>query len=113
MLYELSSDEFDFETRMRTNESYYSKFVFDYFFEVQKSLVNPDNESDWTRKIFMCDVLIDYAWEMLNTNIWVFVHDCWRLLYAFATLYKILCIKLKNDTTESDEIVKLCDLGRF
>lgn len=63
----------------------------------------------------MCEVLVDYSWEFLNTNIWVFVEDKWRWLYAYATLYKIILLKLdpyesmKEDFEE--KIVKLCDLG--
>lgn len=62
----------------------------------------------------MCDVLIDYSWEFLNTNLWYFVDDMWRLVYAYATLYKIILLKL-NQTDQDDEferkIIKLCDLG--
>lgn len=66
--------------------------------------------------LFVCDILIDYSWEFLNTNVWVFVNDVWRLVYAYATLYKTIILKL-NQTLDDDDfeqkIVKLCDLGNI
>lgn len=86
---------------------------------------NELNLNDNNKAIFICDVLIDYTWEMLNTNIWVFVDDVWRLLYAYSTLFKAIFLKKKfgliaNSCKTNEErdkfnqdIIKLCDLGFF
>lgn len=63
----------------------------------------------------LCEALIDFSWEMLNTNLWVFVDEHWRYVYAYATLYKILLIqmnpRIRSNSCVSDEITKLCDMG--
>nr|QDF21456.1 lysine-specific demethylase 8 [Brachionus koreanus] len=73
------------------------------------------------KALYVCDILIDYSWEMLNTNIWIFVEEKWRLLYAFTTLFKIIFLDMQFAGTGShtdqlidqhkQNIVKLADLG--
>lgn len=73
------------------------------------------------KALYVCDILIDYSWEMLNTNIWIFVEEKWRLLYAFATLNKIIFLSMQFSGTVSQtdhlidqlkqKIIKLADLG--
>lgn len=66
--------------------------------------------------LFQCQTLIDYSWEFLNTNIWTFVENKWRYVYAYATLYKAIFLKYHlnpadEDASSGDKIVKLCDMG--
>lgn len=73
------------------------------------------------KALYVCDILIDYSWEMLNTNIWIFVEEKWRLLYAFTTLYKIIFLgrqfpEIGFQTDQfidhlREKIIKLADLG--
>lgn len=92
---------------------------------VKKNFNDLETNLNCTEKsLFICDVLIDYAWEMLNTNIWVFVDELWRYVYAYATLYKI-CFLIKQEKEKKtnssvlpsnkdefrEQIIKLCDLG--
>ena len=95
--------EIDYENDINRSIQDYSEFVFEYLSDIKRGLLN--NDQDIEEK---ADVLIDYAWEKLNTNLWVFVDKKWRYLYAYSTLYKILCSRNK---LESSEIIKLCDLG--
>jgi lysine-specific demethylase 8 len=105
-------DEADLDFRQKLVKIDFPNFVFDYLDEILNKLLNSSDTIELENLDFMCHVLIDYSWEFLNTNIWVFVDDKWRLLYAYSTLYKILCIK-KRDSKDlnKDKIVKLCDLG--
>jgi hypothetical protein len=107
----LNKDEIDYEKRI--DKSKFPQFVIDYLKEIHSNIVLNDQINCLKETIFMCEVLIDYSWEMLNTNIWVFVDDCWRLLYAHATLYKIICLKIDQSDIDGDKLVKLCDLGNF
>ncbi len=78
----------------------------------KRLLQSDDNKEHF---LFLCDVLVDMSWEMLNTNLWVFVGDQWRLVYGYATLYKIILINTSRKTTRADysgdDLIKLCDLG--
>ena len=59
---------------------------------------------------------------MLNTNLWTFVDDVWRVVYGFGTLYKI-CVCMFSKTCQStiastiemddtdDELIRQADLG--
>ena len=47
---------------------------------------------------------------MLNTNIWIFVDDVWRLIYGYAILYKTIILS-RDLNYSKDELIKLCDLG--
>jgi hypothetical protein len=89
-------------------------FIKDYLYSLRLKL---SNISDATlfgdEALFTAEVLIDYSWEMLNTNIWVFVEDIWRLIYAFSTLYKAIILngKIEKENRKEDDLIKLCDLG--
>jgi len=47
---------------------------------------------------------------MLNTNLWMFVGDHWRIVYGYATLYKIILMNSIQDSKD-EALIKLCDLG--
>ena len=79
-----------------------------YLTDLNQYLTNP-NGGDLDQLLFMADVVLDYAWEQLNTNLWVFVDDHLRLLYGYGTLYKTILVYLKSKSL--DRVVKLCDLG--
>lgn len=97
---DLKPSQIDYKLIPKLNE--YPKFIVEYLSEVYSNL----NDK---KSLQLVEILIDFAWEKLNTNLWVFVDDKWRYLYGFSMLYKVL-IKSKLEYC-SDEIVKLCDLG--
>ena len=81
-----------------------------YLSHISEALLTHDGHpEDIDELLFMADVVIDYAWERLNTNLWVFVDDHLRLLYGYGTLYKALLVHIKSKSLDS--VVKLCDLG--
>jgi hypothetical protein len=104
--FDLTPEDLDYTSRIHASQ--FPHFVAEYLRDIRESALSTNVSSE---SIFMCQVLVDYAWEALNTNIWVFVEDKWRLLYAFATLYKILCMRGVNADMDGDRIVELCDLG--
>ena len=94
--------DYEIDISQSMDANMHPEFVFDYLSEIKRGLLNDEDILD------KVNVLIDYAWEKLNTNLWVFVDKKWRYLYAYSTLYKILC---SRNQLETDEIIKLCDLG--
>ena len=100
-MFNLDSNSIDFTQQIDPKNPYkLPSFVFTYLNSI-KSNLNSDN-------LFLCDVLIDYSWEMLNTNLWCFVDKIWRLIYGYSMLYKVIISKTENKT---DSLIKLCDLG--
>lgn len=80
------------------------------------------NECETSRALFLCEMLVDYSWEMVNTNVWLFVEDVWRLVYGYSLLYKIVLLSFRAVNTKlssneqvkfNDKLTKLCDLGLF
>ncbi|XP_067651696.1 bifunctional peptidase and arginyl-hydroxylase JMJD5-like [Haliotis asinina] len=62
-----------------------------------------------------CEVLLDMAWEKLNTGYWKDVDVNWRYAYTVSSLMKVYCQCLllneqKGDVSLAD-IMKSCDMG--
>ena len=106
----LDSGDINFETRLDQYKDSLPNFVFDYLKSIYSNILD-HNGKDLNEILLLCEVLIDYAWEMLNTNIWVFVEDYWRILYAYAILYKIICIRIDDSGVNENKLIQLCDLG--
>ena len=98
----------DYQIRLSSIESQLPDFVMQYFMKIKSSLENHEIIC-FKRLIFLCDILIDYSWEMMNTNIWLFIDNKWRFIYGYAVLYKIFLLKKKSEN--QIEIIKLCDMG--
>jgi len=113
--FDLGNDMVDYDSTLSSYKSALPTFVLEYFEFLKDNIFNMTNENNFDKLLFTCDVLIDYAWEMLNTNMWVFVDDYWRLIYAYAMLYKIIYKSKQASRVVSDEsnkeLIKLCDLG--
>ena len=82
-------------------------FVKNYFEIIKKEFENNEKKSEL---LILIEILIDFSWEMLNTNIWIFVDDVWRLIYGYAILYKTIILS-RDLNYSKDELIKLCDLG--
>ena len=82
-------------------------FVKNYFEIIKKEFENNQKKSEL---LILIEILIDFSWEMLNTNIWIFVDDVWRLIYGYAILYKTIILS-RDLNYSKDELIKLCDLG--
>jgi lysine-specific demethylase 8 len=68
--------------------------------------------SDYETIFYLSDVVVEYSWEKLNTNLWMCVDDKWRYLYGYATLYKTIGLySMDKVNVNTDELIKLCDLG--
>ena len=88
--FDLRVDDIDFRTRCKhLLVDKVPAYLIDSLERIQQFILQGNNE-DGEDLLFKCEVAIDYAWEMLNTNLWVFVDDTWRLLYGFAMLYNCL-----------------------
>ncbi len=92
-------------------------FVLNYFKQIKDGL-DTNDLCEVKKLIRMSVILIEFSHGMLNTNLWIFVDNIWRLVYGHAVLYKIvlLCkkISLKKAKTYyglQSYIIKLCDLG--
>jgi hypothetical protein len=111
--FDLDENSIDFAQRLEAFKNHLPSFTFEYLNEIKLNLFK--TSVDYERLIFLADVLVDYSWEMLNTNLWTFVEDYWRLLYVHAILYKILLLKLnyeiKNSAYADNDLIKLCDMG--
>jgi hypothetical protein len=82
-------------------------FVNDYFEIIKNEFENHEKQS---KLLTIVEILIDFSWEMLNTNIWIFVDDLWRLIYGYSILYKTIILN-RNASYPKDELIKFCDLG--
>jgi lysine-specific demethylase 8 len=83
----------------------YPDFVLNYLKSIKSNILRSlFNENE-------VEILIDYSWEKLNTNLWVFVDKKWRYLYGYSILYKILGFSLLKEVINVNEIIKLCDMG--
>ena len=74
----------------------------------------------------MCDILLDMAWEKLNTGYWKDVHLDWRRVYTVVSVIKVFCqccllkqeldtdslevADAKNETTTDVKIENLADV---
>lgn len=106
-LFHLSNDLLNYEVDL--NETCdLPTFVLVYLSEIKSSLFNRYVSID--SLLDKVEILIDYSWEKLNTNIWVFVNDKWRYLYAYSMLYKVLVLNML-DKSSKNELIRLCDLG--
>lgn len=106
----------------RIQKHQFPDFVFKNLNFLNLNLNNAQSNLNVINKaLYVCDILIDYSWEMLNTNIWIFVEEKWRLLYAYTTLFKIIFLDRQFVGTGSQtdqfidqlkqKIIKLADLG--
>jgi hypothetical protein len=120
-----------FESFSSKNKSKLPIFVCDYLQTLRDSLIKSNHDflldEHLESNLFLSDVIIDYSWEMLNTNLWTFVDDIYRLIYAYGTLYKIVYLNIKlncklqgsiadeiktdQETINGETLTKLCDLG--
>lgn len=104
----------DYQIRLSPIEDQLPEFVMKYFKNIKSNLEH-FNKTSVKKLILLCDILIDYSWEMMNSNIWLFIEDKWRFIYGYATLYKLFLMKNKQEDTDSyqnqKEIIKLCDMG--
>ncbi|KAG8513542.1 Bifunctional peptidase and arginyl-hydroxylase JMJD5 [Galemys pyrenaicus] len=58
------------------------------------------------------EVILDYAWERLNTGPWQDVHKDWRRVYAFGCLLKATCLcQAPADAASVAAALKVCDMG--
>lgn len=108
--FNLTEEDLNYESRI---DKQAPRFVYVYLSSIRSHLIGLTQDLDWNKCISQSEILIDYSWEMLNTNIWVFVDERWRLLYAYSTLFKILCLKMQEERVDDDSLVKLCDLGKI
>jgi hypothetical protein len=125
-----TNETIDFKSKFLNSQNHNrlqpTQFIWDYLEELNNTLINrhslkeDDATLNFEHLLFICDILVDYSWEKLNTNIWIFVDDMWRLLYGFSTLIKIIVLKLRYDADDTEnnqteqfkeEMIKLCDLG--
>jgi lysine-specific demethylase 8 len=97
----------DIDYRKNLKPENLPKFVVNYMNTILDDL-SASNNCD--RVLRLSDVVVEYAWEKLNTNLWMLVENKWRYLYGYATLYKIVGYFSANKLN-SDELIKLCDLG--
>lgn len=58
------------------------------------------------------EVLLDYAWERLNTGPWRDVDKDWRRVYAFGCLLKALCLcQAPREASIVTAALRVCDMG--
>lgn len=112
MQFNLDKESIDFTVQIDpANKLRLPAFIFNYLNELKTTLNSPSvRAANLNEMLFMCETLIDYSWEMLNTNLWCFVDNIWRLIYSYSMLYKILFTDLKSND-EKETLIKLCDLG--
>ncbi|XP_029448779.1 bifunctional peptidase and arginyl-hydroxylase JMJD5 [Rhinatrema bivittatum] len=55
------------------------------------------------------EMILDYAWERLNSGTWKYVDKEWRRVYSYGCLFKALCLCPKERALE--EAVRTCDMG--
>jgi hypothetical protein len=105
--------EFSFEKIDATKITEFEKnksippFVKKYFEIIKKGFRNHEKQPEL---LVIVEILIDFSWEMLNTNIWVFVDDIWRLVYGYSILYKTVILS-RDATYSKDDLIRLCDMG--
>jgi hypothetical protein len=109
--FEINSNLLDYRSDLKDFE--FPNFVNEYLREIRVALFEHSNENILNHILQSIQILIDYSWEKLNTNLWVFVDVKWRFLYAYSMLYNIVA-KFKTGALNDDlrtELVKLCDMG--
>ncbi len=104
---------FDHSSLLEAYRKQLPNFVFEYLESIKSGLDSVDRQTQMKELLFQCEVLIDYSYEMLNANLWIFVEDHWRLLYACAMIYKIIILQLRGDKQIESKIIKLCYLGNL
>nr|XP_042906122.1 bifunctional peptidase and arginyl-hydroxylase JMJD5 isoform X2 [Parasteatoda tepidariorum] len=68
------------------------------------------NEDSLHSTILNAKIILDFAWEKINTGHWKDVDKIWRELYSLAVVFKVLShLVLKN--TDKLDIIKQCDNG--
>lgn len=64
---------------------------------------------EFTECLQLCNIVIDYVWEKLNTGHWSDIKDLWRYIYYASSMYKALCqLRLGHNLQAS---VTSCDMG--
>lgn len=109
--FEIDSNLLDHTSDLKDFE--YPNFANDYLKEIRSALFEHSKDKSLNSVLQSVEILIDYSWEKLNTNLWVFVDVKWRYLYAYSMLYNIIA-KFKSNELNEDlktELVKLCDMG--
>ncbi|XP_069466278.1 Fanconi anemia core complex-associated protein 20 isoform X1 [Ambystoma mexicanum] len=54
-------------------------------------------------------IILDYAWEKLNTGTWKDVDKEWRRVYSYGSLFKALGLCTQDHSLK--EAIKVCDMG--
>ncbi|XP_058536884.1 bifunctional peptidase and arginyl-hydroxylase JMJD5 isoform X2 [Ochotona princeps] len=65
----------------------------------------------WDQCLQSCEVLLDYAWERLNTGPWRDVDKAWRRVYAFGCVLKALCLCEGPGEAAATTALRACDMG--
>ena len=66
------------------------------------------SKGKYTHAASLCQVILDEAWEEMNTGHWKNVDISWRHLYTYASLIKCVSIYRLNDVHAA---IKVCDMG--
>jgi hypothetical protein len=105
----LDIESIDYSNQIYLKNNYdIPSFVYIYLEEIKNQIILKIIDNNSNNLLFMCEILINYSWDMLNTNLWCFVESMWRHVYGYAMLYKILILDYKY---EHESLIKLCDLG--
>ncbi|XP_066545111.1 lysine-specific demethylase 8 isoform X2 [Amia ocellicauda] len=57
-------------------------------------------------------VILDFAWERLNTGTWRDVDKEWRQVYSYGCLFKAVCLCRGEPSQDAlQEAIKTCDMG--
>ncbi|XP_040829111.1 bifunctional peptidase and arginyl-hydroxylase JMJD5 [Ochotona curzoniae] len=65
----------------------------------------------WDECLQSSEVLLDYAWERLNTGPWRDVDKAWRRVYAFGCALKALCLCEGPGEAAATAALRACDMG--
>jgi len=107
--FDIKTIDYSNQICFQSNHDHIPSFVYSYLEEIKNELTLKNFNNNLNNLLFMCEVLIEYSWEMLSTNLWCFVDKIWRQIYGYSILYKVLILSYKNEHNEN--LIKLCDLG--
>lgn len=60
----------------------------------------------------LCQWILDFAWEKLNTGYWKDVAISWRYIYSYASLFKAISM-IYSDSEEKNVIINLRRYNRI
>ncbi|XP_068193295.1 lysine-specific demethylase 8 [Antennarius striatus] len=70
------------------------------------------SNTDGTSRIINAQIILDFAWEKLNTGTWRHVDKEWRCVYSYGCLFKVAALcRQKLSKGEIMEAVRTCDMG--